>query len=220
MHKTLFAMLCLLFILPVVSALNPSLNPFSRTIEIGETARFTTNLPRNEAVFWTVARPEIIHVLQSSAQYVLVKAVKPGRSTITLTTDKGRKASAIVFVGDIQNVNKAKRKIGAAREVTLSPQQRTIPLGTSVSFLAKMAKERTFEWSVDHEDILTLRTTVGSRASVYAVKEGVAHVFARAKDGSVGDAVVRVVSKDRPKHAKGLQTKPLLITQRMPVQEE
>ncbi len=205
MNKRLFLLVGLLLFIPLVTALNPSISPFSKTIEVGETARFTTNIPKGEVVFWSVARPEFIQLLQSSVDGVLVKALKTGRSAVTVKTSTGRKASAIVFVGDVQNVNKAKRKIGAAREVIVSPQQRTVPVGASISFLAKMAKDRVFEWRVDHEDILTIKTAVGSRATIQALKEGTAHVFARAKDGSVGDAVVHVVSKNRPAHAKGLQ---------------
>lgn len=187
-----------------VVAQNPYITPFYITIDVGQTAMLNTKLPAGTTVYWKSTNPQTVEITESSPSHAKIKGLKSGSTAVTYRTDTGRRASAMVYVGSARNVNQAKRLLSPER-VIISPQKQLVPVKESIDFFAKKGRDKQFQWSVGDSRILKLISSSGGRAQVKAIAPGTTHVFAKASDGTIGDALITVMVSGRQRHSIGIK---------------
>jgi len=204
MSKIWLISVLLLLLVHNVAAENPYITPFYVTIDVGQTATLNTKLPAGTTVYWKATNPETVEITESSPSHAKIKGLKSGTTAVTYRTDTGRRASAMVYVGTARDVNQAKRLISPER-VIISPQKQLVPLQESIDFFAKKGRDKQFQWSVGDSRILKLVSSSGGRAQVKAIAPGTTHVFAKASDGIIGDALITVMATGRQRHSVGIK---------------
>lgn len=191
-------------ITPAFAVVNPTITPFTMSVGVGETATLTTQVPAGTTLFWHATNPAVVQLVETSSSHAKIKGLKIGQTAVTFRTDTGRRASAMVYVGDVRDVNNAQRRIGKEK-VVVSPQKQVVPLGEIIEFFAALARERNFEWSIEDKNILQMVSSASNRAKVKAIGLGTTRVFAKTKKGIEGDSLITVIPRSRQRNSQGIK---------------
>jgi len=186
------------------AVVNPTITPFTLSLGVGETATLTTQVPAGTTLFWHATNPAVVQIVETSSSHAKIKGLKTGQTSITFRTDTGRRASAMVYVGESRDVNSAQRKIGKER-VVVSPQKQVVPVGEIIEFFAALARERNFEWNIEDKTVLQIVSVAGNRAKVKAISVGTTRVFAKTKRGIEGDSLITVIPRGRQRNSQGIK---------------
>ncbi|MBI4016060.1 MAG: hypothetical protein HY363_00020 [Candidatus Aenigmarchaeota archaeon] len=203
MNRFLLSIMFILLASSVFAVVNPTITPFSMSVGVGETATLTTQVPAGTTLYWHATNPAVVEIVETSSSHAKIKGLKTGQTSITFRTNTGRRASAMVYVGSSRDVNTAQRVIGKEK-VVVSPQKQVVPVGEVIEFFAALARERSFEWSIEDKNILQMVSVAGNRAKVKAIGLGTTRVFAKTKKGIVGDSLITVLPRGRHRNSQGI----------------
>lgn len=147
-------------------------------------AKVTTNFASNKKVKWKTSNKKIVTVTQKG----VIKGIKTGYATITVTAQDGSGASDSCRVRVIRQVSSLK----------LNKASATIVVGNSLKLKAtikpKNASLKSVSWSSSDESVAYVDAT----GKVIAVKEGRCVITAKTKDGSGKKAscIVQVIEEN------------------------
>ncbi len=203
MRRILITLVALL-LAEAVFAINPYITPFTVSIEVGETTVLNTKLPAGTQVFWHATNPKVVEIVEQSMSHAKVKGITTGQTAVTYRTDTGRRASAMVYVGNAKDVNQPHFLVTAPR-VVIAPQRQVVPVGENIDYFATLAKEKEFEWSIEDSNILKIVSAKGNRARIKALAPGMSQVFVKSKKGIIGNSLVKVIPAGRQRHSQGIK---------------
>lgn len=161
---------------PSVSVTGASLNKSATSIVVGSSEQLTATVTPENATNKTVTWSSNSEGVATVSETGLVKAVKAGKSTITVTTKDGNKTATcevtvtnpvVSVTGVALNKNASSIAVGATEQLT-------------ATVTPDNATDKTITWSSSATDIATVSTT----GLVTAVKAGTANIVATTKDGS------------------------------------
>lgn len=151
--------------------------PSSTSVKVGNTTTlYPTVTPSNATTTytWKSSNTSIASVSSSG----VVKGIKPGKATITVTTSNGKSASCVVTVNPVIPTN-----------ISI-PESKTIKVGETVSLSSTLSPSNataTITWYSTNRNI----ATISSSGVVKGVSEGTALIYAEASydfgDGGWGE---------------------------------
>ena len=145
----------------------------------------------SEKLTWISSDPSIVTVDANG----VIKGIKPGMATITVTSSNGKKATCKVTVSeDTVEVSK----------INLTTKEDTITPGSTTQINATIEPEnatnRELVWSSSNPSI----ATVDSKGVVKGLKSGTVTITAKTKDGKVMATKTITIKKEEPKQIESL----------------
>ena len=159
----------------------------SVTLKKGNEYKFRANIvpdyATDRSVTWASSKPEIATISKDGQ----VKAIKDGKTTITVTASNGIKSSKTVTV--LKEIEPTSVKIVNAPS--------SIELGSTVTLkatvLPRNAEDKSLTWTSSNEDVLTVSGNGVIKAS--KTKKGKAKITAKTKNDKKHSVTIEVVEK-------------------------
>ncbi len=162
-----------------------SLNKKNLSIKVGDSDSLKVTMVVSNVfhdVKWTSSNPKVATVNNNG----VVKGIKEGTATITVSLDNGKKASCKVTVTS---------KNGDVSKITLNKTNLSLIVGKSEKLNATVipsnAKNKTIIWTSGNPKI----ATVDKNGKVVAIKSGTVTITAKSNNGKIATCKVTVTSK-------------------------
>ena len=162
-----------------------SLNKKNLSIKVGDSDSLKVTMVVSNVfhdVKWTSSNPKVVTVNNNG----VVKGIKEGTATITVSLDNVKKASCKVTVTS---------KNGDVSKITLNKTNLSLIVGKSEKLNATVipsnAKNKTIIWTSGNPNI----ATVDKNGKVVAIKSGTVTITAKSNNGKIATCKVTVTSK-------------------------